>query len=84
MQIHNHGNNPQLHVKADSAKPSQPVESAAKATSGGSVDDRSMIDRLENDAEVRERLLVEIKAKVQAGEYMTRVAAEEAASRMVE
>ncbi|MEL7497662.1 MAG: hypothetical protein AAFN77_08640 [Planctomycetota bacterium] len=85
MEIHNHGHNPQIHINLN-----QPNREAGGAQEGSKVSNsqeirpQQLAERLKGDAAVRERLLVEVKAKVHAGEYMTRAAAEEAAQRMVE
>jgi hypothetical protein len=47
------------------------------------VKPQRLLERLQGDAEVRSRLLVEIQAKFQAGEYSTRVAAERAATQII-
>jgi hypothetical protein len=84
MEIHSHGKNLKVHF---------PVQSNAKSADGpgrgNGVDQteqakpQRLIERLQGDTEVRERLLVEIQAKIHAGEYATRVAAEKAAQQIV-
>lgn len=85
MEIHNHGNDHRLHFRGNESarKPSQAgSESTVQPTD--QVEPSRLVERLQGDAEVRERLLVEIQARVLAGEYMTRAAAEQAAQQIVE
>lgn len=84
MEIHNQGNNLRPHLNQ------KPAGQPASGVAGGSAVDRSsesqpqrLIEGLRGNAEVRERLLVEISAKIAAGEYNTRAAAEEVAQRLV-
>jgi hypothetical protein len=85
MEIHNQRNSLRPHVKTSSAG-----LSANEVNSGGAVDrsadsqPQRLLEGLRGNAEVRERLLVEITAKVAAGEYNTRVAAEQAAQSLVD
>ena len=85
MEIHNHGHEPRIHHQ-----PNKSSRSAGNVDGGQSVDrteevqPRRLLERLEGDAKVRERLLVEVKAKFHAGEYSTRAAIEEAAQNIVE
>ena len=88
MEIHNHGKNLKVHVPANpNAKSNQ---AAGRADSGNGVDrteqvkPQRLLERLEGDVKVRERLLVEVEAKIQAGEYFTRAAAVEAAQQIVD
>lgn len=86
MEIHNHGKNLKVHF--------QEQTSPRNATGGVGAENRvdqteqvkpqRLLERLEGDVKVRERLLVEIQAKVQAGEYLTRAAAVEAAQQIVD
>ncbi|MFK7765598.1 MAG: hypothetical protein AB8B55_00045 [Mariniblastus sp.] len=74
MEIHNHGNNLKapFHKRSNSIAET-PAESGVDQVK--QVKPNGLLDKLESDGKVRERLLVEIKAKVQAGEYLTRAAA---------
>jgi len=79
MEIHNHGKNLKVHFPADQNASSK---TAAGGLEAGKGVDRTeqikpvrLLDRLEGDVKVRVRLLVEIEAKIQAGEYETRAAA---------
>lgn len=87
MEIHNHGKNLKVHFPPS---PSAKGSHAAGAEAGNSVDrnepvkPQRLLERLEGDVKVRERLLVEIEAKIQAGEYFTRAAAVEAAEQIVD
>ena len=87
MEIHNHGKNLKVHFPPS---PSAKGNQAAGAEAGNSVDrnepvkPQRLLERLEGDVKVRERLLVEIEAKIQAGEYFTRAAAVEAAEQIVD
>lgn len=87
MEIHNHGNILKLHSRDRAGVAGN--RSATLTDTGNGVDSSAevqpqrLIERLEGDAEVRNRLLVEIQAKIQAGEYLTRVAAERAAEQIV-
>lgn len=85
MEIHNHGHNPKIHIKLDSAKTEAgKVDRESEVERTNDIKPQQLAERLEGDARVRERLLVEVKAKVAAGEYMTRAAAEEAAKQIVD
>lgn len=85
MEIHNHGHDPRIHFQ-----PNKSSQSAGNVDGGQSVDrteevqPKRLLERLEGDAKVRERLLVEVKAKFHAGEYSTRAAIEEAAQNIVD
>ena len=83
MEINNHGKNLKAHFPAN---PNASSHQAAGGVEAGKRSDRTeqikplrLLDRLEGDVKVRERLLVEIEAKIQAGEYSTRAAAVDAA-----
>ena len=84
MEIHSHGKNLKVHFPVQSN-----AQSAADTNRGNGVDrteqvkPQRLIERLQGDNQVRERLLVEIQAKIHAGEYSTRVAAEKAAQQIV-
>ena len=88
MEIHNHGNNLKVHYQANqNAKGSQAqggVEAGNGVDRAEQVKPQRLLERLEGDAKVRERLLVEVKAQIQAGEYFTRSAAVEAAEQIVD
>ena len=85
MEIHNHGKNLKLNfqVKSDKANTSSDVKSGNAVDQTEQVKPQRLIERLQGDADVRNRLLVEIQAKIHAGEYSTRVAAEQAAQQIV-
>ncbi len=86
MEIHNHGNN----LKAPFSQRNNQAQPTAGASAESGVDQvkqakpQRLLEKLEGDAKVRERLLFEIQAKVQTGEYLTRAAAVEAAGRIVD
>ena len=88
MEIHNHGKNLKVHFQPNHNATSN--QAPGRVATGNGVDrteavkPQRLLERLEGDAKVRERLLVEIKAKVQAGEYFTRAAAVEAAQQIVD
>ncbi len=50
----------------------------------GESQTQRLVDRLQGNSDVRNRLLVEVKAKVMSGEYITRAAIERAAERMID
>ena len=87
MEIHNHGKNLKVHFPTHAG--AEPTRAAAEAKNGNGVDrteqvkPQRLIERLQGNNEVRERLLVEIQARIHAGEYATRVAAEKAAQQIV-
>ncbi len=85
MEIHNHGKNLKLHFqsKSDKANVSSDVKSGNAVDQTEQVKPQRLLERLQGDAEVRDRLLVEIQAKIHAGEYSTRAAAEQAAQHIV-
>ena len=87
MEISKHGKHlsvPPTHLNSTAAN-----EAAGEAKSGGEIkraaeiQTQSLIERLQGNSEVRNRLLVEIKAKVQAGEYFQRAAVAKAAEQIV-
>ena len=86
MEIKRHGNNLNPHLSLGS-----PVNnSSAAGTRGGEgveqspqATARNLLAGLQGDADVRNRLLVEIQAKIHAGEYQTRAAAENAAGQIL-
>ena len=85
MEIHNHGSASRIHSRVN--QPSQSADNVDRSTSTERTDQvnpSSLLERLEGDAEVRERLLVEVKAKFQAGQYSTDAAIEQAAQSIVE
>ena len=87
MEISKHGKHlsvPTPHFSSAGAN-----EATAETKSGGEVkrsgeaQPQRLLERLQGNTEVRNRLLVEIKAKVQAGEYFQRAAVEKAAEQIV-
>ena len=88
MQINNHGKNSKVHLPQDHKPKSAPQAGDVKSGSGvdqsEQVKPQRLIDRLHGDAKVRERLMVEIEAKIQTGEYFTRSAAVEAAQGIID
>ena len=85
MEIYNHGSNPRdrFQINNSSAKAGN-VENGKEVDRSDEVKPSQLLERLEGDMNVRERLLVEIQAKVQAGEYSTRAAAESDAQNIVD
>jgi hypothetical protein len=87
MEISKHGKH--LNVPAPHFNSTAANEAAGEAKSGGEVkravetQPQRLLERLQGNSEVRNRLLVEIKAKVQAGEYFQRAAVEKAAEQIV-
>ncbi len=87
MQIHGHGKNLKAHFQSSpSAKQSRAADGASKGsevarTSASNA--KSLFDQVKSGDALRKQLLVEIKAKVDAGEYQTRAAAVEAAEQIV-
>lgn len=85
MEIH--GKN--LKVHAPHKTPAAPHGLAGEVKSGDGVErseqvkPQRLLERLQGDAEVRNQLLVEIQAKLHAGEYGTRAAVERAAEQIV-
>jgi hypothetical protein len=84
VEIHNHGQNSRIHFQAKNPQPQSQVEGSSSVDRSNEVQPRKLAERLEGDAKVRERLLVEVKAKFLAGEYVTRSAVEEAAQNIVD
>lgn len=84
MQINGHGK----HIKVNPPQPNITGTSANDGVSAGGeieqIKPQRLLERLQGDAKVREQLLVEVKAKVAAGEYATRAAAVETAQQIVE
>ncbi len=83
MEIHNHGNNLKAHIPVNQRSTSN-VDSGSGVDQTEQVKPQRLLERLDGDAKVRERLLVEIEAKVQTGEYMTQAAAVNAAQHIVD
>ena len=83
MEIQNHGNNLKAHITSNQ-RPTNNVDSGSGVDQTEQVKPQRLLERLDGDAKVRERLLVEIEAKVQTGEYMTRAAAVNAAQQIVD
>ena len=87
MKIHNHGKI--LEPKFIQSTGASGKESAAGLVRGAGIEQTEqapparLIERLQGDGDVRNRLLVEIQAKVHAGEYTTRAAVERAAEQIV-
>ena len=87
MEIHNHGKNLKVHFPVKPA--AQNPDSAAGTSSGNDVDranqtnPKRLLEQLKSGDAVRQQLLVEIQAKLHAGEYLTRVAAENAAAQIL-
>jgi hypothetical protein len=84
VEIHNHGHNSRIHFQAKSPKPATQVDGGNSVDRANEVQPKRLAERLEGDAKVRDRLLVEVKAKFLAGEYVTRAAVEEAAQNIVD
>lgn len=85
MEINNHGKNLHVHFSMNQAsRQAGNLENGAPIEQTSETKSTNLRDRLQGDAKVRERLLVEIQAKVQAGEYHTRAAAEKAAQQIVD
>lgn len=85
MEIHNPGNNLKIHYTPKPAPKTDAVDRKAESAvePAANVSPQQVLDRLASDDRLREQLLVEVKAKVLAGEYLTRAAAEEAAQQIV-
>ncbi len=83
MEIHNHGKNLNVHVPNGQNAKAGGLESGNGLDQVEQVKPQRLLEKLQGDAKVRERLLVEIEAKIQAGEYSTRAAAVEAAHNIV-
>jgi hypothetical protein len=87
MEIHNHGKNLKVHYPTQSGANESKVAPELKSANGvdqaEEVKPQRLLERLQGKTEVRERLLVEIQAKIHAGEYSTRAAAEKAAQHIV-
>ena len=88
MEIHSHGKNLKVHFQQPQNARSNQANGGVDAGNGvdrtEQVKPQRLLERLQGDVKVRERLLVEIEAKIQAGEYFTRAAAVEAAQQIVE
>ena len=86
MEIHNHGNNlkPPFNQRNSQTNSTSGTPAENGVDQVKQVKPQRLLEKLDGDAKVRERLLVEIKAKVQTGEYLTRAAAVEAAEQIVD
>jgi len=84
MEIHNRGNSLRVHFQSNKPNSSAGNVESGRVDSASQTKPQNLLERLEGDVKVRERLMVEIKAKIQTGEYLTRAAAEDAAQNIVE
>ena len=85
MEINNHSNASRIHSQANSSsQPANNVDRSSETERSDEAHPSNLLERLEGDANVRERLLVEVKAKFQAGQYSTDAAIEQAARNIVE
>jgi hypothetical protein len=83
MEIHNHGKILTGHLPATENARTGSLEPGNGLNQTEQVKPQRLLEKLQGDEKVRDRLLVEIEAKIQAGEYSTRAAAEEAAQQIV-
>ncbi len=87
MEIHNHGKNLKIHFPVKSAaqdsSPAAELNGKSEIARTSPTTPQGLLDQLESGDAVRQQLLVEIQAKIHAGEYNTRVAAENAAAQIV-
>ncbi len=87
MDIQNHGKNLKVHfpVKPGGQNVNSAAGQTAKIDAAPVSEARAtrLIDQVKSGEAVRKQLLTEIQAKVQAGEYQTRAAVEEAAANIV-
>ncbi len=86
MEIHNHGKilkTPFILKAGLSGSEAGGVSREAGIEQTEQVQPARLIERLRGDEEIRNRKLVEIQAKVHAGEYSTRAAVERAAEQIV-
>jgi hypothetical protein len=86
MEIHNHGKilkSPFILKAGNSGNAAAGVSREAGVEQTEQVQPARLIERLEGNDEVRNQKLVEIQAKVHAGEYSTRAAVERAAEQIV-
>ncbi len=84
MEIHNHGNNIKAHFpKRVAPNDANVVSSEDKVARSNIAEPRKLLSQVKSGETVRQQLIVEIKAKLQAGEYATRLAAEQAAEQIV-
>lgn len=89
MEISTHGkhlNPPNPNLLAADVSVGKEVQARHSKLNQGVVESQTqrIIDRLQGNSDVRNRLLVEIKARVMAGEYQTRTAIERAAEQMID
>lgn len=89
MEISYHGkhlNLPNAKMSAAGTFNSESVKANKNGMTEGIGESQTqrLIDRLQGSSDVRNRLLVEVKAKVMSGEYNTRTAIEKAAERMID
>ena len=84
MEIHNHGKNLKVHfpVKPTAQNPDsvQGLNKENQVARTNETNPKRLLQQLKSGEAVRKQLLVEIQAKIQAGEYATRAAAEQAAA----
>ena len=84
MEIHKHGKNLKVHfpVKpaAQNSGSANGLNREDKVARTNETQPKRLLQQLQSGETVRKQLLVEIQAKIQAGEYATRVAAEQSAA----
>ena len=85
MEIHNHGNNLKPHVPAaQNGQAKTPAGAPGQnAQQTDAPNEQHLLEKLRSGDALRQQLLVEIQAKIQAGEYQTRAAALKAAEQIV-
>ena len=84
MEIHNHGNNIKAHLPRQVApNDGKAVSQQNKVARSQAAEPQKLLSQVKSGETVRQQIIVEIKAKLQAGEYATRVAAEQAAEQIV-
>ena len=87
MEIHNHGKNLKVHFPVkptgQDSGPAVGVTGKNEVAQTSPTTPQGLLERLESGDAVRQQLLVEIQAKIHAGEYQTRAAVENAATQIV-
>ncbi len=85
MEISKHGKQliPAPHVQAPVVNTEAGEVRAADVKGSSEVPGQRLLQRLQGDSDVRNRLLVEVQAKYLAGEYATRSAVEKAAEQIL-
>ena len=84
MEISNHGKRLNPHLPSSANRLPEKTRLDASSNQVDENSRASLADQLKGNSEIRNQLLVQIKAKIEAGHYNTAAAFEQAAQKMLE